>query len=53
MNFVVLGVFVGSIAYMAVHYRNSQSLPSESPSPITNMFFPMMILWSCCLAYFF
>lgn len=53
MNFIVLGVFVGSIVYMAVHYRDSASQSSGSPSPLTNMFFPMMILWSCCLAYFF
>lgn len=53
MNVIVLTVFVGSIAYMVVNYRNSLSQPTESPSPITNMFFPMMVLWSCCLAYFF
>jgi NADP-dependent 3-hydroxy-3-methylglutaryl-CoA reductase len=26
---------------------------SESGSPLTNMFFPLMVLWSGCLAYFF
>ena len=51
MNFIVLGVFVGSIAYAAVNYKNAQE--SDSPSPLTNMFFPLMVLWSCCLAYFF
>lgn len=53
MNFIVLGVFVGSIGYMVVNYRNSLTQPTDSPSPLTNMFFPMMVLWSCCLAYFF
>jgi hydroxymethylglutaryl-CoA reductase (NADPH) len=53
MNFLVLGVFVGSIVYMVYNYRLSLTQPTESLSPITNMFFPMMILWSCCLAYFF
>jgi len=54
LNFVVIGVFVGSITYVAVNYKNSLAQPSdESPSPLTNMFFPMMVLWSLCLAYFF
>lgn len=53
LNFVVIGVFVGSITYVAVNYRYSLTQPSESPSPLTNMFFPMMVLWSMCLAYFF
>lgn len=54
MNFVVLGVFVGSITYVAINYHSfGNSTDHESSSPITNIFFPLMILWSACLAYFF
>lgn len=52
LNFVVVAVFVGSIIYAALNYREHMTQP-DSPSPITNMFFPLMILWSLCLAYFF
>ncbi len=36
-----------------MNYRQSLTQPTESVSPLTNMFFPMMVLWSACLAYFF
>eukprot|EP00286_Rhodomonas_abbreviata_P002403 CAMPEP_0181347862 /NCGR_PEP_ID=MMETSP1101-20121128/34100_1 /TAXON_ID=46948 /ORGANISM="Rhodomonas abbreviata, Strain Caron Lab Isolate" /LENGTH=610 /DNA_ID=CAMNT_0023460095 /DNA_START=51 /DNA_END=1884 /DNA_ORIENTATION=+ len=53
MNFVVLGVFASSVTYVAIHYRDYVSESEESASPLTNMFFPIMVLWSFCLAYFF
>lgn len=53
LNFVVIFVFAGSITYVAMNYRNSIAQQNESVSPITNIFFPMMVLWSLCLAYFF
>jgi len=53
LNFVVIGVFAGSISYVAVNYRTFLNQASESPSPLTNMFFPLVVLWCMCLAYFF
>jgi len=53
MNYVVVAVFVGSIAYVAVNYKNSLTQQNESVSPLTNNFFPLMVVWSMCLAYFF
>lgn len=53
LNFVVIGVFVGSITYVAFNYHDTIGHASDSPSPITNMFFPLIVLWSVCLAYFF
>lgn len=50
---MVIGVFIGSITYVAVNYRAAINQSSESASPLTNMFFPMMVLWTMCLAYFF
>jgi len=49
----VIGVFVGSITYVAFNYHDTIGHASDSPSPITNMFFPLIVLWSLCLAYFF
>eukprot|EP01036_Dinobryon_divergens_P033397 gene33397-43174_t len=58
LNFVVIGVFSGSIIFCALNFNPRHTLDpnsssSMSNSPLTNMFFPLMILWSCCLAYFF
>jgi hydroxymethylglutaryl-CoA reductase (NADPH) len=53
MNYVVTAIFVGSIAYIAVFYKNSLTQKTESISPLTNSFFPIMVLWCACLAYFF
>lgn len=53
LNFVVIAVFVGSITYVAFNYHDTIGHASDSPSPITNMFFPLIVLWSGCLAYFF
>lgn len=50
---MVIGVFAGSISYVAVNYRTFLNQASESPSPLTNMFFPLVVLWCMCLAYFF
>ena len=48
-----MAVFVGSITYVVFNYRRTMTEQNDSASPIANMFFPIMILWSCCLAYFF
>mmetsp|Transcript_18250 Transcript_18250/g.17583 ORF Transcript_18250/g.17583 Transcript_18250/m.17583 type:complete len:584 (-) Transcript_18250:683-2434(-) len=53
LNYVVLTIFVGSITYVVFNYRHSMAQQSESASPLTSMFFPIMVLWSMCLAYFF
>lgn len=52
MNFVVMGIFVGSITYLFINYKDN--IPAlESATPITNMFFPLMFLMTLCLAYLF
>ena len=62
LNYVVLAVFVSSITYAVFNYRKlvADSQPmggamdhSISSSPLTSMFFPLMVLWTVCLAYFF
>eukprot|EP01039_Chlorochromonas_danica_P011376 gene11376-12706_t len=54
MNVVVVSVFVASLVYVAIHYRDSLNQPADiSASPLTNIFFPALVLWSACLAYFF
>lgn len=53
LNIVVLGVFVGSVTYVAINYRELNEEDSSAKSPLTSMFFPLMVLWSACLAYFF
>lgn len=53
LNYVVMAVFVGSIAFALVNYRQRPDQGAATSSPITNIFFPMMCLWSMCLAYFF
>lgn len=54
LNYVVLAVFVSSITYAVFNYRhmNGQS-QSSNTTPLTSMFFPLMVLWTMCLAYFF
>jgi len=47
MNYVVLAVFIGSIAYAAINYHQTMS---QGASPF---FLAMMFLWCLCLAYFF
>ena len=55
LNYVVLAVFTGSITYAVFNYRhmNSQAAGSSNATPLTSMFFPLMVLWTMCLAYFF
>ena len=53
LNYVVMAIFMGSITYVVFNYRRTMTEQNDSASPIANMFFPIMILWSCCLAYFF
>ena len=53
MNYVIMGVFVSSVTYAATNYRRLMAVASTSSSPLTNIFFPLTILWSLCLCYFF
>lgn len=53
MNYIVTAVFVGSITYVCCNYQSTLTQHSDSVSPITNAFFPHMVLWTLCLAYFF
>lgn len=55
LNFVVLGVFVSSVSYVGLHYKEltSEEDSTAAKSPLTSMFFPLMVLWTFCLAYFF
>ena len=53
LNYVVMAIFMGSITYVVFNYRRTMNQQNDSASPLTNLFFPIMILWSCCLAYFF
>jgi len=53
MNYVIMGVFVSSVTYAATNYRRLMAIASTSSSPLTNTFFPLTILWSLCLCYFF
>lgn len=51
LNYIVLAVFVGSITYAVLNYRR---LSAESDGGmLTSLLFPLMVLWSLCLAYFF
>ena len=47
-------MFTGSITYAVSNYRHmsSQSQGNNS-TPLTSIFFPLMVLWTMCLAYFF
>ncbi|RYG98741.1 hypothetical protein EON65_51060 [archaeon] len=54
LNYVVLVVFVSSITYVALNYRKVDEDASASVrAPFLSVFFPMMVLWAGCLAYFF
>jgi len=51
LNYVVLGLFVGSISYILFNYRRSMSQSLVSPS--SNAFWAMLMIMCLCLAYFF
>ena len=51
LNYFVLAVFVGSITYAALNYRRLSA--ETSGGMLTSMLFPLTVLWSLCLAYFF
>lgn len=54
MNFIVMGVFVSSVTFAVVNYRQSLNQPMISgTNPLTNVSFPLLLIWGCCLAYFF
>eukprot|EP01033_Poteriospumella_lacustris_P006388 gene6389-4592_t len=52
LNVVVIFIFIGSIAYVVMNYPTQFSDQTDSPNALTNIFFPIMIVWSLCLAYF-
>jgi hydroxymethylglutaryl-CoA reductase (NADPH) len=52
-NYIVLAIFIGSITFATLNYKKVLMQPVGSASPLTHMFFPCMVLWTCCLAYFF
>lgn len=41
------------MTFVAINYRDYLEEASSARSPLTSMFFPLMVLWSACLAYFF
>lgn len=51
LNYFVLAVFVGSITFAALNYRRL-SVDTDG-GMLTSLLFPLMVLWSLCLAYFF
>lgn len=54
MNYVVVAVFVGSITYVVFNYRRAMSYGGATGNGMfSSMFFPIVVLWTCCLAYFF
>jgi len=59
LNYVVLATFVGSVTYAGLNYRKiTAELATNgggdgSASPLTSFLFPLMVLWTLCLAYFF
>lgn len=46
----MIGVFIGSVTYVAINYKKYLN---DTTADSSNMFLGMMILWSLCLAYFF
>ena len=46
-----MALFLGTLGYVVINYR--QLVTQASVSPLTSMFFPIMIVWSICLVYFF
>lgn len=41
------------VVFIAFNYNHSLTQIWTDIAPYTNAFFPVAILWSCCLAYFF
>lgn len=53
MNIIVMSIFLGSVGYVFMNYSTLMAQQMATASPLTNIFFPIMVLWSLCLAYFF
>lgn len=56
LNYIVLAVFVGSVTFAGLNYHKIKAMPEisrDGSSPLTSFLFPLMVLWSLCLAYFF
>lgn len=47
LNFVVMGLFIGSVTYLFIEYRNGKYTQEEMNA------FPIMCLMTLCLAYLF
>jgi len=53
LNYVVIVIFVVSLSLVVFNYRSAMSQPFTGVNPMTGMFFPVLVVWSLCLAYFF
>lgn len=64
LNYIVLGVFIGSITYIQLNYDSYDDITSSISSATIQgemnddrsklkQMLPLIILWSCCLVYFF
>jgi hydroxymethylglutaryl-CoA reductase (NADPH) len=53
LNVVVIGVFIGSVTYVAINYKKYLNESDTNRAETSNLLLFMMILWSFCLAYFF
>jgi hydroxymethylglutaryl-CoA reductase (NADPH) len=51
LNYVVLAIFVGSVTYVGLNYR--KNVESTARTPFLSAYFPFLVLWTGCLAYFF
>lgn len=51
LNYVIIGLFVVSITYACLNYR--ELLLQFRASPSSSMMFPVIVLWTLCMAYFF
>jgi hypothetical protein len=58
LNYVFLAIFISTIVFVSWNYRQmtvrgTHNLQSQTSFPITNIFFPVMCVFSGCLVYFF
>ena len=51
MNFIIIGIFASTLCYTVLNY--STLMAQASISPLTSMFFPIMLIISLCMVYFF
>eukprot|EP01039_Chlorochromonas_danica_P009244 gene9244-10207_t len=53
LNYVILAIFVATVTYVAINYRKMQDTEVTVRTPFLSMYFPFLLVWSLCLAYFF